>query len=300
MTSNEIAPDSISAALSGFPEAARQTLAHIALADSFAGVISAEAAQVLAGQTQLSTEALMLELVALARLYAHPPISSYRAGAVVLGGSGDLILGANQEFPGLALSATVHGEQAAVLNAFLHSEQTIRAIAVGGMPCGHCRQFLSEINDPALLVITPLGARPLSAMLPDAFSPAVLGNAQGMFDASRPALRLDSPDPDDLAIAALEMARRSYAPYSGNWCGVAVETADSRIVAAPYLENVAFNPSLPPLQGALAAMRMRRLDWSSIRRALLVETAGSLCSHEPATRRLLATLGDIPLEVLHV
>jgi cytidine deaminase len=137
-------------------------------------------------------------------------------------------------------------------------------------------------------------------MLPDAFSPAVLGNQHGLFDAPRQPLHHDLADLDDLQAAAEEMAGRSYAPYSGNRAAVAVQTSAGKIIAAPYIENVAFNPSLSPLQGALVAMRMQRLAWADISRALLVETAGSLSSHEPATRELLAALGADSLEVLRL
>ena len=39
------------------------------------------------------------------------------------------------------------------------------------MPCGRCRQVLMEHGGPELLIDHPLGPRPLSLLLPDAFGP---------------------------------------------------------------------------------------------------------------------------------
>ena len=37
------------------------------------------------------------------------------------------------------------------------------------MPCGRCRQLLWEHGGPALQVLTPLGVRPMTEVLPQAF-----------------------------------------------------------------------------------------------------------------------------------
>ena len=79
----------------------------------------------------------MLERLAEAQSYARPAVSGYRVGAVVRGTSGALYLGANIEFPGEGLGQTVHAEQAALSNAFMHDEPGIEAIAVSAAPCGH-------------------------------------------------------------------------------------------------------------------------------------------------------------------
>src|SRR5690349_769124 len=86
----------------------------------------------------------MLEFLAQAQSYARPALTTYRVGAVVRGTSGELYLGGNIEFPGASLGQTVHAEQAALANAFMHDEPGIEAIAVSAPPCGHCRQFLYE------------------------------------------------------------------------------------------------------------------------------------------------------------
>ena len=60
--------------------------------------------------------------------------------------SGNLYFGANYEFPGQALSFTVHAEQAATMHAISFGETGIDLLAVSAAPCGYCRQFLNELT----------------------------------------------------------------------------------------------------------------------------------------------------------
>lgn len=297
---------SLTSALEQFPAKVRKELASYVLDDSFDGVIDAEFAQRLSQQMGISIEAFMLQLVPLASTYAHPPISQFYVGAIVRGTSGHLIFGANLEFTGLALNATVHAEQAAVVHAWQRGETGIVSIAISGSPCGHCRQFLTEINNPQLLVTTSkIDLQPISALLPYAFAPSSLGNEAGLLDPVAHGLSrvipkvgtvFSEPVNDDLLVsAALQMANRSYAPYSQNWAGLAVRTKDGGIFSAPYAENAAFNPSLSPLHGVLVVMQMQRHAWTDIAEAILVEGGKSLCSQASAVQALLTTLGDIRL-----
>src|SRR4030081_3775653 len=109
-------------------------------------VISAADAQARAAERALSLEQLVLELLPWAEAYTSPPISNFRVGAIALGRSGALYAGANLEFPGQSLSFTVHAEQAAVYNAWLHGETGVTLIASTAHPCGYCRQFLNELT----------------------------------------------------------------------------------------------------------------------------------------------------------
>lgn len=289
-------PQALRQQLAQFPETGRQLLAQIVTSDSFIGVIATEQAHALASQMAISLEELMDALVPIARCYAYAPISQYNVGSVVRGTSGNLYFGGNLEFPGLALNMTVHGEQAAVVNAHLHGETGLDALAVKGTPCGHCRQFLAEMNNPQLAIIYPQGgSQPLAQVLPNAFMPQALGNQQGLLDPMTPKPQLTLGSDDMLGKAALQMAYRSYAPYSKNWAGIAVKLANGLIAAGSYLESVAFNPSLSPLQTALVALRMRQQPWQEIQEAVLVEQKAALSSQAPLSRALLATLGDVEL-----
>ena len=282
--------------LAQFPESGRQLLTQIVTSPSFAGIILAEQAQTLASQLALSIDKLMDTLVPLVRSYASPPISNYYVGSVVRGTSGNLYFGGNLEFPGMGLNMTIHGEQAAVVNARLHGETGIEALAVNGTPCGHCRQFLAEINNPQLNIIYDDGSsKPLIEELPNAFMPTKLGNIKGMLDPINPTHELNLDSDDELTNGALQMARQSYAPYSNNLSGIAVRLSNGQVIAGPYLETAAFNPSLSPLQTVIVALSMRQQAWQDIEDAVLVEQGSSLNSHRQISQALLETLGDVQL-----
>jgi cytidine deaminase len=238
---------------------------------------------------------LMLALHPWARSFAHPPISHFFVGAIVEGASGALYAGMNLEFPGQTLAFTVHGEGAATTNAWLHDETGIVSLAVGGVPCGYCRQFLSEFVAPEKLTIwLPQGGSiTLAEALPHAFLPSVLGVRVDPFHAHR-ALALAEPSADPLLETALAAAVRSHAPYSGTLAGIALRLADGTIVTGRSAENVAFNPGMPPLQAALVALRLRGRHEREIAAAALVETAGA-ASAQSATRAVLASVSGVPL-----
>lgn len=65
--------------------------------------------------------------------------------AVGLGISGRLYVGVNLEFARLPVNNSVHAEQFLVANAVHHGERELVKIAVSEAPCGHCRQFYSEL-----------------------------------------------------------------------------------------------------------------------------------------------------------
>ena len=39
----------------------------------------------------------------------------------------------------------IHAEQCLIANALLHGETGIQKLAISAAPCGHCRQFYSEL-----------------------------------------------------------------------------------------------------------------------------------------------------------
>ncbi|XNM78622.1 hypothetical protein ACLK19_14305 [Escherichia coli] len=60
---------------------------------------------------------------------------------------------------------------------------------------------------------------------------------------------------------AIAAADRSHMPYSKSPSGVALECKDGRIFSGSYAENAAFNPTLPPLQGALILLNLKGYDY---------------------------------------
>lgn len=91
--------------------------------------------------------------------------------------------------------------------------------------------------------------------------------------------------------AAIAAANRSHMPYSKSPSGVALECKDGRIFSGSYAENAAFNPTLPPLQGALILLNLKGYDYPDIQRAVLAEKADAPLIQWDATSATLKALG---------
>ncbi|KAL6777495.1 CDD1 [Auxenochlorella protothecoides x Auxenochlorella symbiontica] len=265
-------------------------------------------------------------LIRAAAANAIAPISGFRVGAVGVGASGAVYAGVNMEFPGVPLSASVHAEQFLVVNALQHGETALRYIAVSAAPCGHCRQFMAELNEVEELRISFGGTPPLSLdqLLPHRFRPSdLLGSGPGLrpllsgnLKAGGPGSSSD-PAPDEalaavdssldpgvleLTQAALAAAARCHAPYSLCRSGVALRLGAELAgpaVSGGYVESVAYNPSLGPLQCALVCMRLRgHADWSRIEEVVLVEDRQASVSQEAVTAATLRAIA--PRARLHI
>jgi len=245
-------------------------------------------------------EQLMLNLIPLAQKFAIPTISNFFVGAVSHGLSGNLYFGANYEFPGQALSFTVHGEQAATAHAISFGETGIDLLAVSAAPCGYCRQFLNELTTASkLLIILPnTPTTSLSSLLPNAFGPGDLGVTAALMSPQSHGMTLVDRIDDYVVNAALEAANTSYAPYSFSYGGVALKTSDGSIYTGSVAENAAFNPSMSPLEAAVVTLTINGgKNYSDITDAVLVEAAASKASQIGATRDVLATMTKVPLRV---
>ena len=244
----------------------------------------------------------MLGLLPLAQTYSRAPISNFFVGAVARGASGSLYLGANIEISGQCLGFAVHAEQSALSNAYMNSEQSVISLAVvGGAPCGHCRQFMEEISPAGEILILIPNQPPakLASILPAAFGPAALGAMQGALPIRKANLALSGGASDALNAVALDAACRSYAPYSKSPAGVAIRTTGGRIFQGCYIENVAFNPSLSPLQTAVVQLIAAGEAYSAISAVTLVEMRGSKISQRAVTETVLAALApQLKLEVV--
>lgn len=293
--------DDLDKLLPKFSERSRTLLRQRLSEPEYSGQIRASDAEKLALNESMTVDQLMVALIPLAQKYSLAPISNFHVGVVVRGASGCLYTGANIEIPGQCLGFAVHAEQSALSNAYMHEEETVPALAVGGAPCGHCRQFMEEMSpDGEMMVLTP-NAVPmkLSVLLPSAFSPAALGMKHGAFPIRESGLVLANTPSDPLAVAALDAARKSYAPYSKSQSGVAIRTAKDRIYRGSYIENVAFNPSLSPLQIALAQMIAGGDAYSAISAVTLVEVPGSQISQRTVSEIVLGAIApNVKLSVL--
>jgi cytidine deaminase len=119
-------------------------------------------------------EALRAE-AAEAMTHAYAPYSRYRVGAAALVDDGRTVTGCNVENAayGVALCAECG------LVSQLHltgGGRLTHFVCVDGegaviMPCGRCRQLLSENGGRDLLLLTVSGVRSMDEVLPDAFGP---------------------------------------------------------------------------------------------------------------------------------
>ncbi|HCN7086062.1 TPA: cytidine deaminase, partial [Escherichia coli] len=157
-------------------------------------------------------------------------------------------------------------------------------------PCGHCRQFMNELNSGLDLRIHLPGreAHALRDYLPDAFGPKDLEIKTLLMDEQDHGYALTG---DALSQAAIAAANRSHMPYSKSPSGVALECKDGRIFSGSYAENAAFNPTLPPLQGALILLNLKGYDYPDIQRAVLAEKADAPLIQWDATSATLKALG---------
>ena len=120
-------------------------------------------------------------LEAMGRAYA--PYSQFPVGAAALVDDGRIVTGCNVENASYgvtlcaecALVGDLHMSGGGRLVAFVcvnNDGQTI-------MPCGRCRQLLYEHSMPEMLLETVSGIRTIDEVLPDAFGPRDLRQAQG-------------------------------------------------------------------------------------------------------------------------
>jgi cytidine deaminase len=271
-------------------ESARQAAGGFLPADAVAKIVAE-------GTT---IEQVMLDLIPLAKTFAIPPISNFFVGVVALGASGGLYFGANFEFPGHALSFSIHGEQSATMQALSFGETGIELLAISAAPCGYCRQFLNELTTASTLkiILPDTPATLLTALLPAAFGPSDLGVTAGLMSPQSHGMTLASSANDDVAQAALDAANRSYAPYSSSFAGVALKTSDGAIFTGSVAENAAFNPSMSPLEVAVVNLVIRGgRNYGDIVDAVLVEAIDAKASQAGVTREVLDVMTSVPLRI---
>jgi len=122
----------------------------------------------------------LIDAATKARGKAHAPYSGFSVGAAVRAASGRIFAGCNVENASTGL--TVCAERVAIWKAVSEGERHFQGLAVvtepGSMPCGACRQVLSEFaEDMPILIADTAGhvlLTSLAALYPDPFTPANL------------------------------------------------------------------------------------------------------------------------------
>ncbi|MDU5501712.1 MAG: cytidine deaminase [Enterobacter sp.] len=242
------------AAFAQLAENLQSALAPVLADAHFPALLTAEQVTMLKQATGLDEDALAFALLPLAAACARADLSHFNVGAIARGVSG------------------------------------LSAITVNYTPCGHCRQFMNELNSGLQLRINLPGRAPhtLADYLPDAFGPKDLEIKTLLMDEQDHGFALSG---DDLSQAAIAAANKSHTPYSRSPSGVALQCRDGRIFTGSYAENAAFNPTLPPLQGALNLLSLNGYDYPDIQRAILAEIADAPLIQWDATAATLKALG---------
>jgi cytidine deaminase len=106
---------------------------------------------------------------------AYSPYSGFPVGAAALVDDGRVVSGCNVE--NASYGVTLCAECSLVSQLAMTGGGRLVAFAcVDGegdclMPCGRCRQLLYEFGGDELLLDTPKGIQPMTAVLPQAFGP---------------------------------------------------------------------------------------------------------------------------------
>lgn len=283
------------AAFAQLPASLQAALLPLLADDHFPAMICAQEVEAIKHQTGLDDDALAFALLPLAAACARAAISNFNVGAVARGVSGNLYFGANMEFAGATMQQTVHAEQSAITHAWMCGEKGLASITVNYTPCGHCRQFMNELNSGVKLQINLPGRKPatLGDYLPDSFGPRDLAIEKLLLDDLDHGYKVEG---DEISQAAIKAANRSHAPYSKAPAGVALALRDGKIIAGSYAENAAFNPSLPPLQAALNLLSLSGYEYGDIQRAVLAERADAPLTQWDATAATLKALGCLNID----
>ena len=114
-----------------------------------------------------------------ARVNAYAPYSGFKVGAALLTGDGRVFTGVNVE--NSSYGATICAERTAFTKAISEGVRDFDAIAVSAgdepaLPCGICRQFISEFAPDIRVITGPadedgkgLSVTSLRKLLPEAF-----------------------------------------------------------------------------------------------------------------------------------
>lgn len=256
----------------------------------FPALLEADQVATLQQATGLDEDALAFALLPLAAACARADLSHFNVGAIARGVSGRWYFGGNMEFSRRDHAADRSRRTERHQPRLAARRDLLRAITVNYTPCGHCRQFMNELNSGLALRIHLPGreAHALEHYLPDAFGPKDLEIKTLLMDAQDHGYPVSG---DALTQAAIQAANCCHAPYSHSPSGVALELKDGTIFSGSYAENAAFNPTLPPLQGALNLLSLNGYDYPAIQRAILAEKADAALIQWDATVATLKALG---------
>jgi len=214
----------------------------------------------------------------------------------------------------LPLPFALHAEQFLVINALQHGEEQLTQMAVSHAPCGHCRQFMCEMQGSESLDIQIVDKKKrmhLPDLLPLGFTPTdLLGDsAKFLFEkhdndlawsesASSTLVNLGDPIIQQMADLAFDEANSAYAPYSDCPSAACILDKNGQLYSGCVIESAAYNPSVSPLHSALVNGLINGLTgWDQIDRVVLVEREKAPVRHDRVISEILRLI--CPLAEYH-
>ena len=161
---------------------------------------------------------------------------------------------------------------------------------------------MNEIGESATFDICTPNNLPtkLAELLPQSFGPHDLGFTGGLLTTPSSQASVSSQDPS-LYCAAMA-AQLSYAPTTNSPSGVAIRMKNGTHYSGSYLENVAFNPSVSPLQAALDQLVADGASYGDIAEVVLVEKSikdGAMISYASEIAAIMKHIGpEAPFRVV--
>lgn len=238
------------------------------------------------------------EILQVAKQFSVAPISGFHVGACAIGASGNIYIGANMEFSGAPLSASLHAEQSALVNAWMHGENEITDLHVTEAPCGHCRQFLRELNNESTIRIhTQEKIYLLADLLPDAF---VLDPKKNYGLLNTPPHKLEAihSTENNLLVRALNAAQLSYVPYTLNPEGCILECSSGQLFSGRTAESAAYNPTVNAVICALNQRNLSSHREEAILSAHFAKLATGIQSQASLNKAILSSITNVVIETL--
>ena len=283
-------PKRLNTILSKLPAASHKAVSDTLGDASFNGCLKASKT------TTLEDSKFRTALLEVAKQFSVAPISKFYVGAIAVGDSGNFYFGANMEFVGVPLSASIHAEQSAVMNAWLHGEDGIQTLHVSELPCGHCRQFLLELSNAHTLPIAVANKKYLlTDLIPHRFgAPREAG--EGLLDSPKQRLKSIQVLDKDLSRRALNAAEQSYTPHTKNKQGFILEDANGGIYEGRTAESAAFNPTVLAVTSALNQRNLSASREVEINSCVCAQVTFTNHSQSSMAKAVLNSITSTPVE----
>ena len=221
----------------------------------------------------ISLNEFCINLLEILSKLSHTPISKFPVSALAVSANGNIYFGCNLEIKGTPLNSTVHAEQSAINTACYHNEKNISKLFVTHAPCGHCRQFINEIQlSNNIEIIVNGNKQSFDALLPLPFGPKDLKINKSLLSRERLNFQLPKESQNKLHLTALKSLNLAYCPYSNSHHGISIRLKSGEIYYGIQIENCAYNPTLSALHSALCIIMISNHQFNDINEVCYINT----------------------------